>query len=80
MDFPKRKTTYGRISSGRDGKVPIMKQNNTKHYAYFNNYQQLLDEFKTEKMLDFVAFFPAMVLLDAIVETRKIGMVNYCKL
>ena len=60
--------------------LSIIKQNNTKHHSYLNNYQQLLDEFKTEKMLDFVAFFPAMVLLDAIVETRKIGMVNYCKL
>lgn len=59
--------------------LQLLKQKYPKYIDYIANYQQLLSDFNENKAVDFVAFFPAMVLLDAIVETPKIGMVNYRK-
>lgn len=60
--------------------LQIMEQKYPKYIGYFAKYQQLLQELKKTQTLDFVAFFPAMLLIDAIVETIKIGMVNYREL
>ena len=57
-----------------------MEQKYPEYIGYFAKYQQLLQDLKKTKTLDFLAFFPAMLLIDAIVETQKIGMVNYREL
>lgn len=57
-----------------------MEQKYPEYIGYFAKYQQLLQELKKTQTLDFLAFFPAMLLTDAIVETIKIGMVNYREL
>ena len=54
-----------------------MEQEAPEYAEYFQNYKELLNDFKAKKKIDFVAFFPSMLLLDAIVETPTIGMVNY---
>ena len=60
--------------------LQIMEQKYPEYVGYFTKYQQLLQELKKIHTLGFVAFFPAMLLIDAIVETMKIGMVNYREL
>lgn len=57
--------------------LQAMEQEDPEFAKYFQNYQKLLKDFKEKKTIDFVAFFPSMLLLDAIVETPTIGMVNY---
>ena len=58
-------------------KLRVMEQEVPVFAKYFQHYQELLKDFKEKKTIDFVAFFPSMLLLDAIVETPTIGMVNY---
>ena len=57
--------------------LQAMEQDAPEYAEYFQNYKDLLNDFKEKKKIDFVAFFPSMLLLDAIVETPTIGMVNY---
>lgn len=47
------------------------------YYELLKPYRQLLRQFRETHVLDFPAFFPQMLRLDAIVETRNIGMVNF---
>lgn len=54
-----------------------VKDEHPDEYRLLNHYESFIEKLKGNKPVDFREFLPVALLLDAIVETINIGMVNY---
>ena len=60
-----------------DSFLKKVKDEHPDEYNFMRHYASFIDDLKNNYFVDFRAFFPVALLLDAIVETMNIGMVNY---